>query len=50
LAINECWNQHSDSFAPFAISSAFLRNRLRSKTAAERILDEREAISTHRLT
>ena len=46
LAIEECWKaQHAANFMPYAITSAFLRNRLRQKTAAERILDEHEILS-----
>lgn len=46
LAIEECWQaHHGDNFIPYAITSAFIRNRLRAKTPAERILDESEMLS-----
>jgi hypothetical protein len=44
-AIEECWNdQHSEDLMPCAITSAFLRNHLRTKTLVERKWDEREML------
>ncbi len=46
LAIEECWTaRHGGEFMPYAITAAFLRNHLRQKTAAERMLDEHEMLS-----
>lgn len=36
-----CRDQHSEDFMPYAITSAFLRNHLRTKTLIERNWDER---------
>jgi hypothetical protein len=46
LAIVECWAQHSEDYMPYAITLAFLRRHRSFKTAAERILDEKELLST----
>ena len=49
LAIEESWNaRHSEDFMPYAITLAFLRNRLRPKTEKERMLDEHEALAAKR--
>jgi hypothetical protein len=45
LAIEDCWKeQHSDEFLPCAITSAFMRNNLRSKSSADQILDASEML------
>jgi hypothetical protein len=45
LAIEECWKKpHSDDFLPYAITSAFMRYSLRSKSSADQVLDTSEAL------
>lgn len=46
LAIEECWKAlPTEDFMPYAITAAFIRNKDRPKTAAERVMDEREMLS-----
>jgi hypothetical protein len=50
LAIEDCWRQeHRNDFMPYAITSAFIGNRSRSKTASDLILDKHEKLSAGNL-
>ena len=45
LAIEDSWKeQHRTEYMPYAITSAFMRNTLRSKSSAEQVLDTSEAL------